>query len=364
MIEQLTRAYEAAPEGIENLDQLQQHLQIAIELEHATIPPYLCALYSIKDGHNEEAARIIRSVVMEEMLHVALAANVLKAIGGTVRLTGEDFLPRYPAALPHSARKFQVSLEKFSRAALRTFLKIEHPATRGAPPQAHGYSTIAQFYAAIEDGLKKVCAGNRHFDPKRHQVWPRQYYGATGSVIRVTNLDEALRALEEIVNQGEGRHDSLFTTRRRTRLGRSGRELAHYFRFNEIYKCRLYNEKDTVESGPTGERLPVDWKAVHDMEPNPKAGHFRQGSEARRKMDEFNRTYMALLRRLEYSFNEAPQDILECVGGMYDLKYKAVELMNIPYAQVRDSTTPGAPRAGMLGPSFEYIAPAAAANAA
>jgi hypothetical protein len=34
----------------------------------------------------------------------------------------------------------------------------------------------------------------------------RQYYGAAGLVIRVTNLDEALRALEEIVNQGEDRH--------------------------------------------------------------------------------------------------------------------------------------------------------------
>ena len=32
--------------------------------------------------------------------------------------------------------------------------------------------------------------------------------------------------------------------------------------------------------------------------------------------------------------------------------------------QVRDSTTSGAPKSGMLGPSFEYIAPAAAANAA
>jgi len=69
------------------------------------------------------------------------------------------------------------------------------------------------------------------------------------------------------------------------------------------------------------------------VQPNPKAAHFREGSEARRKMDDFNRTYMAVLRRLEYSFNEAPWDILERVGGMYDLKYKAIGLMNIPYGQ-------------------------------
>ena len=69
-------------------------------------------------------------------------------------------------------------------------------------------------------------------------------------------------------------------------------------------------------------------------------------------------------RQLEYSFNEAPWDILERVGGMYDLKYKAIGLMNIPYGQVRDSTSPSAPKGGMLGPSFDYIAPAAAASAA
>ena len=57
-------------------------LQTAIEVEHSTIPAYLCALYSIKDGTNQEAAQIIKSVVLEEMLHMILAANVLNAIGG------------------------------------------------------------------------------------------------------------------------------------------------------------------------------------------------------------------------------------------------------------------------------------------
>ncbi|WP_222870067.1 ferritin-like protein [Actinomadura decatromicini] len=36
-----------AASGIATLDELREHLQWAIELEHATRPPYLCALYSL-----------------------------------------------------------------------------------------------------------------------------------------------------------------------------------------------------------------------------------------------------------------------------------------------------------------------------
>ena len=73
---------------------LYTHLQGAIELEHSTIPPYLTALYSIKKGSNREAAAIIRSVVMEEMLHMTIAANTLNAIGGAPEINTSGFIPR------------------------------------------------------------------------------------------------------------------------------------------------------------------------------------------------------------------------------------------------------------------------------
>ena len=72
-----------APMAITTVDSLRRHLQWAIELEHATLPPYLCALYSIKEGHNEEAAEVVHSVFMEEMLHLTIAANILNAVGGS-----------------------------------------------------------------------------------------------------------------------------------------------------------------------------------------------------------------------------------------------------------------------------------------
>jgi rubrerythrin len=95
---------------ITSLESLQEHLQWAIELEHSTIPPYLCALYSIEAGHNAEATEVLSSVMVEEMLHLTLAANLLNAVGGRPRLDIPEMLPDYPHSLPHGDRSFEISL--------------------------------------------------------------------------------------------------------------------------------------------------------------------------------------------------------------------------------------------------------------
>jgi len=70
---------------IDTLDSLREHLQWAIELEHATLPPYLTALYSLDPERNPAAVEVLSSVFVEEMLHLALAANLLNAVGGAPR---------------------------------------------------------------------------------------------------------------------------------------------------------------------------------------------------------------------------------------------------------------------------------------
>ena len=72
---------------------LYEYLQSAIELEHATIPAYLQALYSLKHAKNTVIAWLIRSIVVEEMLHMTIAANVLNAIGGQPVINKPDFVP-------------------------------------------------------------------------------------------------------------------------------------------------------------------------------------------------------------------------------------------------------------------------------
>ena len=98
-----------AQKGIHSIESLRHHLQHAAVVELSTIPLYLYAAYSIKtSGYDQwapgiSAFRAIRSVVIEEMLHLALARNLLVAVGG-----GDDFklydpavVPKYPEAMLH-----------------------------------------------------------------------------------------------------------------------------------------------------------------------------------------------------------------------------------------------------------------------
>lgn len=72
----------ASATGIATLDDLRRHLQWAIEVEHSTLPPYLTALYSLDPERNADAVQLISGVFVEEMIHLALAANLLNAVGG------------------------------------------------------------------------------------------------------------------------------------------------------------------------------------------------------------------------------------------------------------------------------------------
>src|SRR3954470_4964892 len=255
---------------VTTLEDLREHLQWAIALEHSTLPPYLCALYSIKPGSNGAAVAVITSVFIEEMLHMTLAANLLNAVGGAPVLDHAQFIPRYPAYLPHSADAFQVSLEPFSPAAIETFMKIERPEDSGAPPEAEGYETIGQFYQAIEEGLKRLCgeigeAALFTGDPAR-QILPESFnYSGSGRVIAVSDLASALAAIDEIEEQGEGLKHAEVWDGDRDMFHPEREEVAHYFRFEEIRNGRSYQRGDTPSSGPSGKPFDVDWTAVFPM---------------------------------------------------------------------------------------------------
>ena len=115
-------------EPIGDLGDLRRHLQWAIEVEHSTIPPYEYAMWSVVD-HASAAATSILYVVREEMLHTALAANILTAVGGSPRFTG-DAVPRYPQPMPHHdpERPLVLHLAPASVRLIRdVFLRIEQP---------------------------------------------------------------------------------------------------------------------------------------------------------------------------------------------------------------------------------------------
>lgn len=338
---------------VTTLDDLRQHLQWAIELEHSTLPPYLCALYSIKPGTNAAAVGIITSVFIEEMLHMTLAANLLNAVGGSPALDRPDFIPRYPTYLPHSSDAFEVALEPFSASALDTFMKIERPEAPDAPSEAEGYETIGQFYQAIEEGLKRLCAEMgeaRVFtgDPAR-QILPESFsYTGSGRVIPVRDLASALAAIDEIEEQGEGLKHAEVWDGDRDMYHPEREEVAHYFRFKELAQGRSFRRGDTPRSGPSGPAVDVDFSAVYPMRRNPRTQDFHGGSAIVAAMSAFNLAYSDLLRDLHRAFNGERERLARTLPAMMQMKEMAQRLMQM---DAGDGTN--------AGPSFEYMPPIA-----
>lgn len=333
---------------IKSIDQLRNLLQEAVELEHFTIPPYLCALYSIQDGTNHEAAQIIRSVVMEEMLHMVLAANVLNAVGGKPRINHQKFVREYPTKVPVIDETFVVNLSPFSREVIETFVKIERPTSPEGQPQGcdcvGDFRTIGQFYEAIELGLSELSEQRNIFQggDRSRQITSEHYYGSGGKVIPVTDLASAKEALNEIVGQGEGVHHTIWDGDEV--FGAEVAEVAHFFRFKEILAERRYQAGDKFEANPTGERFRVSWDEIYPMQENPRVEKYTEGSEVWQKAMTFNRTYTSMLNELHAATNGAPGRLMQSVPIMYQLKYQAIELMKIPMdANGRTA-----------GPSFEY----------
>ena len=331
---------------IKTLEELRTHLQTAVEIEWSTIPTYLCARWSLLDGHNQIAAGCIDDVVMEEMLHLTLVCNLLNAVGGRPHLVPpEAKLPSYPTYLPHSDDAFTVNLLPFTRQALATFRAIERPAPDCAPPEPSKWHSIAQFYAAIGDALTELGKTHRIFTGKpSYQVDSSYYYGGGGEAFAIDGPDPAALALQVIVDEGEGINQTIWDGDAEL-LGET-RELAHYFRFDELYQGRAYVDGDTPSSGPSGGSILVDYSQVLPMKPNPKAEDYPAGSDLQAMTDECNATYSRLLDQLEIAFNGHPEALVQSVQTMLELRYQATALMRVP---VDDGLT--------AGPAFEWRPP-------
>lgn len=194
---------------IHTIEQLAKHLQWALSVELSTIPPYLCALYSIVDP-SAAAYGLIRSVAVEEMLHTMLVCNLMNAIG-TPPSFAREHVPAYPGYIPHHAAGGPfIQLQALSPGLARSvFMAIEQPETSPrSPAQGSEFKTIGQFYKAVEEGFERCV---ERFGPEEvfgHDTgWQRTdtYFGGGGGrLVRVHDLASAKRAITEITEQGEG----------------------------------------------------------------------------------------------------------------------------------------------------------------
>lgn len=169
------------------------------------------------------------------------------------------------------------------------------------------------------------------------------FHHTGGAVQPVTDLESALAALDEIVEQGEGTsrgevwdgdHDIFHPDRD---------EVAHYYRFEELRLGRRYQRGDTPQSGPTGDPVTVDLAGVSPMQVNPRRS---DNPQIRAAQEEFDDSYCTLLFLLEQAFTGEPALIRDATRAMFGLKAEALKLMQL---SENGRTT--------AGPTFQYVDP-------
>lgn len=257
-----------ASKPIETVEELVNHLCQAAALELSTIPLYLYSAYSIKTSSYSQwnpgisAFRAIRSVVIEEMLHLCLARNIVVAIGAgsQLRFYDEDLVPTYPSPMLHRVPTLPLSLERCTPAQMReTFMPLELPEPAQAPPQSESYNTIGQFYAAIREGLQRLSSPALWAQPQTELQYTSAYWNQDGggSPHAVSDLKSAEAAIATIVEQGEGSapgDDEVPLEPAEPKLGLS--ELSHYARFERIAEeIDQIGETWLVQTNPTPEEL-------------------------------------------------------------------------------------------------------------
>jgi hypothetical protein len=218
----------------------------AAALEHLVMCQYLYAAFSLKERDEEglrpdQLAMVRRwrrellEIAGQEMLHLALVQNLLTAVGAAPQLARPNF-PVPPHAYPAGIR---MALVPFGEEALRHFAYLERPegvdmsdaeafaalekAVSLPPvdetdisPGLQDFETIGHLYRSIEDGLGHLAGrlGERglFIGPPRAQATGERFRWE--DLVAVTDLASAQRAIDTIVEQGEGArgdwHDAHF----------------------------------------------------------------------------------------------------------------------------------------------------------
>jgi hypothetical protein len=219
------------PIVIEHREHVWYLLYQAAQLEHMIMCQYLFAEFSLKsDGltADQQAAvdrwrQELHGIAVQEMLHLALVANLMSAIGAAPTFNRPNF-PQSCGPFPPS---IQMRLLPFGEAALTHFLFLERPegmervdaagfiACDPPPepvvageifPRAQEFATVGHLYRGIRDGLTALVArvGEEQVfcgSPAAQATaelfrWPE--------MVAVTDLKSACAALDEIIEQGEG----------------------------------------------------------------------------------------------------------------------------------------------------------------
>jgi hypothetical protein len=311
-----------ASENERDLKWLQDSLVNAVQLELATLPPYLCGYWSIKSTSDTTAANLIRSIYMQEMKHMGLAANMLVGIGGTPVIAKAALV--YPGPLPGGVSpELTIHLQGLTKEYVKNvYMEIEMPEAPLA--KALAFPTIGAFYDAIADAFRTL----------QPRITTTNQQTSRIGVTIITTINDALNAIDLIKVEGEGTSTS---------PDESPNDPAHYYKFGSIYYGKTIVKKDGEW---VWEGTDVPWPDVYPMAPVPKGGWTGQSGLPQSVvglLKEFNAAYTDLLAALQGSWTGSGSVVDDAVPMMLQLESPAQALMQIPI---------GGSATGNYGPDF------------
>jgi hypothetical protein len=320
-----------APFVIEHREALIYMLYEAAELEHGIMCQYLFAVFSLKQNADEgltadELAtvqrwrKVVAHVATEEMLHLALVQNLLCAIGSSPHFSR----PNLPAPASHYPAGVRMALVPFGEEALRHFMFLERPEgmalkdaegfddalAQAAPimdegdivPRNQDFATVGHLYRSIEHGIAHLAEkyGERWLfvGPPRAQATDKDW--PWPELVAVTDLASAQRAIDTILEQGEG--------------ARGHWETAHFGQFVQILDEYRQMKADNPAFDPIRPVLPAKVRlGEHDDDNVP----LITDPDAARTADLFNVAYEVLLQILQryFAHTEETDEQLSTLAG-------------------------------------------------
>jgi CDGSH-type Zn-finger protein/uncharacterized Fe-S cluster protein YjdI len=305
--------------AVNDREELIYLLTEAAEFEHVVMCTYLYAQWSLKKDESEgisakEKAAIddwraaIRLVAMEEMLHLALVNNLLAAFGAAPHFGRPDFPIRqgyFPSAL-------DFHLAPFNEQTMQHFVFIEHPeeievrdgegfaheshyqrvvCTDLLTPTARDYATQGHLYHGIAQAIRRLAGelGEERLFAGHGEAQLSSSEFPLPGIFEVTGVESALKALEEIVKQGEG--------------APAHRQDSHYARFEKVRReyLALKQARPDFEAAVPAARNPVLTEFADDA-------HVTRvtNTRARRVVDLGNSVYGLMLHTLAQVCAPAP----------------------------------------------------------
>jgi len=318
-------------------EQLLHLLAEASEIEHTLMCSYLYAAFSLKrkgepglSAAEAEAVerwhKTVMGVAIEEMGHLLMVANLTVAVGGRPHFAR----PNFPIAPGYFPSGVVVRLSGFSADTLDHFIFLERPvgvdeedgeafdqqdyaraqAEPGLMPSAQDYATIGHLYEAIRRNLQALHA--QLGEPALFIGSPEAQVGPgvvdLDGVETIATLDAALRAIDVIVEQGEG--------------SPADRDESHYRSFVQIRR-----ELDAL--GAANPNFAAAWPVADNpvlrQPPEPDGKVLIAEPEAARTLDFACASYGLLLRFMGQAFARASRhrrrDQETLMGVAFDLMH-------------------------------------------